>query len=713
MNEKAKILIVEDERIIARAMRHKLESMGYAVPATVSSGEEAITKAQELQPDLILMDIILRGEMDGVEAAGQIRARFGIPVVYITANVSDARLEDITRSEPFGCVFKPFEDMELRAAREMALYRYKMEKKLRESELRYRFLASTADAMYLVDKDCRFLFMNEQYRERLGMELREIIGNTYGEFHPAEEARTFAEKVETIFKTGKPIHYEHRSRRDEKYFIRTLSPVKNTDGETTAVTVVSKDITDRRQAEEALRKSEERFRAIIEGMQDGYYEADLAGRFTFFNEAMRRILGFSADELMGMSDLEYTSPETAKRLYKTFNKVYRTGKPANVQDYEIIRRDGSTRTLEFNVSLMRDEKGEPAGFRGIVRDVTKRREMENELERRFQYLEGVLKAAPYAVITLDRHHHIVRWNPGAERLFRYSKEEVIGRDLDSLVATTADTLDEAKKATKTTMSGGNLSPFEAVRFRKDGSPVNVIVYVSPIMVDGELVGAVTMYGDISDRKQAEAEIKSHQEHIALINQILRHDLTNDLVVIQSAINLYNESPEEGLLEEISSRTEKSLELIKNMRELEFFVSRHRKLKVCDMRDVIETVVENYPSVAFKIKGKARVMADDALSSVIDNIIGNAVIHGKADRIVIAIGKERDMCEVRIADNGTGIPDDIKEKIFEEGFIYGDTGHTGLGLHIVEKAMESYGGYAYVEDNEPKGTVIALRFRMVK
>ena len=227
MNEKAKILIVEDERIIARAMRHKLESMGYAVPATVSSGEEAITKTQELQPDLILMDIILRGEMDGVEAAGQIRARFGIPVVYITANVSDARLEDITRSEPFGCVFKPFEDMELRAAIEMALYRYKMEKKLRESEPRYRSLASTADAMYLVDKDCRFLFMNEQYRERLGMELREIIGNTYGEFHPAEEARTFAEKVETIFKTGKPIHYEHRSRWDEKYFIRTLSPVKN------------------------------------------------------------------------------------------------------------------------------------------------------------------------------------------------------------------------------------------------------------------------------------------------------------------------------------------------------------------------------------------------------------------------------------------------------------------------------------------------------
>ena len=219
--------------------------------------------------------------------------------------------------------------------------------------------------------------------------------------------------------------------------------------------------------------------------------------------------------------------------------------------------------------------------------------------------------------------------------------------------------------------------------------------------------------DITDRKSAEAEIKSHQEHLALINQILRHDLTNDLVVIQSAISLYNESPEEGLLETISSHTEKSLELIGRMRELESFISRHMELKMYEMKDVIEEAVENYPSIAFKIKGKPRVMADDSLSSVIDNIIGNAVIHGKADRITITTGRERDMCEVRIADNGTGIPDDIKEKVFGKGFTHGDAAHTGRGLHIVEKAMESYGGYAWVEDNKPKGAVIALRFRMVK
>ncbi|MBW2558073.1 MAG: response regulator [Deltaproteobacteria bacterium] len=115
MNKKPKILIVEDERIIALETRRKLESMGYDVSAIVSSGEEAIIKSEELHPDLVLMDIVLTGEMDGVEAAGQIHIRFGIPVVYVTTDVSDARLEHITRSEPFGCLFKPFEDMELQA----------------------------------------------------------------------------------------------------------------------------------------------------------------------------------------------------------------------------------------------------------------------------------------------------------------------------------------------------------------------------------------------------------------------------------------------------------------------------------------------------------------------------------------------------------------------------------------------------------------------
>ena len=842
MDEKTKILIVEDERVIAMETRYKLESMGYDVPAIAASGKEAIRKAQELSPDLILMDIILQGDMDGVEAADQIHTRFDIPVVYVTANVSDARLEDIARSEPFGCLFKPFEDMELQAAVKMALYKHKMEKKLRESEENYRsIVANSHDGILIVGEDYRFAYVNDMFCRIVGYSRSEIIGQDFRKFidekgkklvadrfklRQAEEkpppryefnvvrkdgikrrveisstvskdskgrVRTIAQilditeqkqaerelrdsekKYRTLAETTNDItfvldlegKFTYVSPAAEKLigypwqeliersFTEIISPeyVKSTverfkkglaggeiplyeiemkhknggtvpielnvtllldaTGKTAGRIGVARDITERKQAEEALRKSEEKYRLIAENMHDMIRLVDTQGTNLYSSPSHKAVLGYSPEERVGKSSFEVVHPDDMEKVQKIFAEAFVESKLARVE-YRTRHADGHYIWLETIGNFIYDDSGQTTGAVLSSRDITKRKEMERELEGRFQYLEGILEAAPYAIIALDRFHHVLRWNPGAEKLFGYSQEEVIGRELDPLVATTSDAMEGAKRATKKVMDGKALSPWETVRFRKDGSPVDVIASGSAIMVNGELIGVVAIYVDITDRKLAEQEIKSHQEHLTLINQILRHDLTNDLVVIQSALNLYNKSPEEGLLKEISSHARKSLELIKRMRGLESFMSSRKNLKPSDIREAVDGVIKSYPSIDFEIKGKAHVMADDSLVSVIDNIIRNAVIHGKADRITITTGRERDMCELHIADNGTGIPDDIKEKIFEEGFMYGDTGHTGLGLHIVKKAMESYGGYAWAEDNEPKGAVIVLRFRMVK
>ncbi|MEA1970542.1 MAG: PAS domain S-box protein [Thermodesulfobacteriota bacterium] len=722
MDEKAKILIVEDERIIALEMRHKLESMGYDVSAIVSSGEEAVRKAEELHPDLVLMDIILQGEMDGVEAAGQIRTRFNIPVVYVTANVSDDRMEGIKRSEPFGCVFKPFEDVELRAAIDIALYRYKMEAKLRKSEKGYRALFENAgEAIYVVQDD-RIKLANPKARELYGYSQEEITSRPFTDFIHEEEREMVLERHMQRLKGKKPTDTYPFRIIDKSGDIRwvELNSVEFSWEDRPAILCFHKDITDRKRAEETLKKSEERFRTIIESMEDGYYEVDLAGELTFFNEAMRRMTGFPVEELMGMSNLKYTRPETGKKLFKTFHEVYRTGTPADVKDYEIIIGDGTTRILELNASLIRDEKDRPAGFRGITRDVTKRKEMENALRKSEERYRLVAENAADVIWVRDMKLRLDYISPSVFGLMGYTPEEFMDMTLDGYM--TSASLELCYKAFEEELAleaSGKADPartrtLELEHVRKDGSVIWVEMKLSAMRDrDGRWTGTLGVSRNITGRKEAEEEIKSHQEHIELINQILRHDLTNDLVVIQSALNLYNNSPEEELLQEISSRTKKSLGLINRMRELEFFISRHSNLKPHKINDIIDEVIKNYPSIDFKVKGKCHVMADDSLSSVIDNIVRNAVIHGNADRITITTGKERDMCEVRIADNGTGIPDEIKAKVFEEGFIHGDTGNTGLGLHIVEKAMESYGGYVYVEDNEPEGTVIVLRFRMVK
>ena len=134
--------------------------------------------------------------------------------------------------------------------------RERAERALRESEERYRSLVeSTEDSIYLVDRDCRYLFVNKQHLSRFGLPIDKVIGRAYGEFHSVEETKGFEEKVKEVFETGKSLCYEYRSQRDSGYFIRTLGPVKELDGRTTSVTVVSKNITERERAEEALREA--------------------------------------------------------------------------------------------------------------------------------------------------------------------------------------------------------------------------------------------------------------------------------------------------------------------------------------------------------------------------------------------------------------------------------------------------------------------------
>ena len=127
---KEKILIVEDERVVARDIQNRLKNLGYSVCGSASSGEDAVKKASELQPDLVLMDIVLKGEMDGIDAAGQIREHFKIPVVYLTAFSDQKTLQRARETGPYGYILKPFEDSELRSNIEMALYKGVMDARI-------------------------------------------------------------------------------------------------------------------------------------------------------------------------------------------------------------------------------------------------------------------------------------------------------------------------------------------------------------------------------------------------------------------------------------------------------------------------------------------------------------------------------------------------------------------------------------------------------
>ena len=171
------ILIVEDENIVARSIQNQLERLGYATPVMVSSGEESIVKAQEIRPDLVLMDINLAGEMNGIQAAKEIHVRFDIPIVYLTAYADEETIQHAKPTAASGYLIKPFSVRELRATIEMALYKHRMERKLKESEAKYRrIVEETSDMVYTTDSKGNLTYVNLSARKLVGYSEERLIG---------------------------------------------------------------------------------------------------------------------------------------------------------------------------------------------------------------------------------------------------------------------------------------------------------------------------------------------------------------------------------------------------------------------------------------------------------------------------------------------------------------------------------------------------------
>lgn len=260
---KAHILIVEDESIIALDIKSTLENLGYAVIAIVPSGAEAIRIAGEEHPDLVLMDIRLKGDMDGVQAAEQIRADYDVPVVYLTAHADDATLQRAKVTQAFGFILKPFEDRELHTTIEIALYKHEMEHRLKESE---SWLAATlksiGDAVIATDAQGCIQFMNPVAEALTGWPQAEAQGKAFEQvFHiihqetrcPAENpiARVFREQV--VVDLGENILLAARDGK-EIPIDDSAAPIRDEHDRLTGVVIVFRDISERVQAAEALRQ---------------------------------------------------------------------------------------------------------------------------------------------------------------------------------------------------------------------------------------------------------------------------------------------------------------------------------------------------------------------------------------------------------------------------------------------------------------------------
>lgn len=260
---KPQILVVEDEAITALDVKSRLERAGYTVSSVVSSGEEAIRTTSVMHPDLVLMDIRLHGDMDGIEAADEIRTRFGTPVVYLTAYADQETLQRAKVTEPHGYLLKPFEEREIHTTIEMALYRHEMERKLRESE---QWLSTTlksiGDAVIATDAEGHVRFMNPVAEsltgwaepEALGRDISDVFTVLRGDtMVPLENPviRAIRENTVIELESGCVLCNSHGTLVP---IDDTVAPMRDTIGSVIGAVLVFRDITERRRAENALRE---------------------------------------------------------------------------------------------------------------------------------------------------------------------------------------------------------------------------------------------------------------------------------------------------------------------------------------------------------------------------------------------------------------------------------------------------------------------------
>jgi PAS domain S-box-containing protein len=293
-----KILVVEDEAITGMDIQRSLTEMGYSVVAIATTGELAVRKAGELHPDLILMDIMLAGKMNGIEAAEQIKDTLRIPVVYLSAYSDDSYLAKAKITEPFGYILKPFRELELKTTIEMALYKNAMDHALRISEETTRVLLNaTDDILFLADTSGRLLATNEALASLTGKTVSALTGTNVSELvsQGVLSPRMAGWNVSPLEKSQEHFEEEFHS----AWYETTVYPVVYGARNVVLYAVYIRNISKKKKIEEQSRDNEEFFRSLIEDTSDIIAILNRDGTFRHESPSVSRSLGYPSEGLVG------------------------------------------------------------------------------------------------------------------------------------------------------------------------------------------------------------------------------------------------------------------------------------------------------------------------------------------------------------------------------------------------------------------------------
>jgi PAS domain S-box-containing protein len=490
--------------------------------------------------------------------------------------------------------------------------------------------------------------------------------------------------------------------------------------------------------EETLRQSEERYRTIVEEMEEGYFEVDLAGNYTFFNDVMCQETGYSREELMGMNYRIYTPKENVKNVFKTYNEVYQTGEPRRWYPMINIRKDGTSIFTEDSIFLLRSATGEKIGFRGISRNVTERKRADEALKQSEERYRTILQEMDEGYYEVDLAGNYTFINDVICAKLGYTREELTGMNY-RVYTPEEDVRSIYKVYNEVYRTGKTRRWYPIVNICKDGTRIFLENSILPIRnSESKITGFRGISRNVTERKRMEQERLQLEQKAQFASRLasvgemasgIAHEINNPLTgVIGYAQLLLQEDLPENIRKDVETINDGAKRVANVIQRLLAFARQSEPQRTyVNINDVVATTLElrGYHLQTSNIEVTTELPPDlpltvaDAgqLQQVFLNLIVNAETEMKLARgsgkLIVKTQQVDNVIRISFKDDGPGIAEENLEKIFDPFFTTRQVGQgTGLGLSVCYGIVLQHGGRIYAESKSGKGALFIVELPMI-